>query len=242
MRKETISYLRNLNRAFYGDFAAYFADSRGRTEPGLERALLRVTPGARVLDLGCGHGRVAALLPPACSYTGLDFSAEILALADPDVAHGVKTRFAVVDLMEPGWVGHVRGTFEWIIARAIFHHIPGYTTRLRVLRQAASCLTREGRLVLANWQFLAAERLQRRIQNWSEVGLSEDDVEPGDYLLDWRRGGRGFRYVHLLDEDETRRLAGDAGLGIEEMYRADGRENNLTLYAILKQKTSSASA
>lgn len=233
MQEETMIYLRNLNRDFYDTFAEHFADSRGRTEPGLERILRRITPGDRVLDLGCGHGRVAALLPQNCSYVGLDFSAEILALADPEVADGVETRFAVVDFMNPSWVDHIRGPFDWIIARAVFHHLPGYTTRLRVLRQAASRLAREGRIVLANWQFLSAKRLHRRIQEWSEIGLSEEDVELGDYLLDWRRGGRGFRYVHLVDEDETRRLAEDAELVIEEMYRADGRENNLTLYAVL---------
>ena len=235
MRNEIITRLRNLNRDFYDEFAAHFADSRGRTEPGLERILRHITPGDRVLDLGCGHGRIAALLPPDCTYVGLDFSAEILALADPEVADGVETRFARVDLMDPDWVETHQGPFDWIIARAVFHHLPGYATRARVLRQATSHLTSGGRIVLANWQFLAAKRLHRRIQDWSELGLSADDVEPGDYLLDWRRGGRGFRYVHLVDKAETRRLAQDAGLAIEEMYRADGRENNLTLYAVLKK-------
>jgi SAM-dependent methyltransferase len=235
MRKETMTYLRNLNRDFYDDFAEHFASSRGRTEPGLERILHRIAPGHRVLDLGCANGRVAALLPQKCTYVGLDFSAEILALADPEVADGVETHFAVADFMAPGWVDVIQGPFDWIIARAVFHHLPGYVTRLRVLRQAASLLASGGRLVLANWQFLSAKRLHRRIQDWDEIGLSENDVEPGDYLLDWQRGGRGFRYVHLVDDAETQRLAEDAGLAIEELYRADGRENNLTLYALLKK-------
>ncbi len=238
MRDEITTYLRNLNRDFYNEFAEHFADSRGRTEPGLERILHRIVPGDRVLDLGCAHGRVAALLPQDCTYVGLDFSAEILALADPEVADGVETRFAALDLMDPTWVDHVRGPFDWLIARAVFHHLPGYVTRVRVLRQAASLLASKGRIVLANWQFLSTKRLHRRIQEWSEIGLSKDDVEPGDYLLDWRRGGRGFRYVHLVDEAETQQLAEDAGLTIEELYRADGRENNLTLYAVLKQPAS----
>jgi len=233
-----MTYLRNLNREFYDDFAEHFADSRGRTEPGLERILHRIAPGDHVLVLGCAHGRVAALLPQDCNYVGLDFSAEILSLADPEVADSVETRFAVADFMDPSWVDRVRAPFDWIIARAVFHHLPGYLTRLRVLRQATSLLAREGRIVLANWQFLSAKRLHRRIQEWSEIGLSEDDVEPGDYLLDWRRGGRGFRYVHLVDEAETQQLAEDANLAIEEMYRADGRENNLTLYAVLKKRVS----
>ena len=240
MQDDIIKRLRDLNREFYDEFAEHFADSRGRSEPGLERILRQIEPGNRVLDLGCGHGRVAALLPHDCTYIGVDFSVEILALADPEVTDGVETHFAALDLMDPTWVDHVPDPFDWIIARAIFHHIPGYATRARVLRQAASLLAKDGRIALANWQFLSAKRLHRRIQDWGEIGLSEEDVEPGDYLLDWRRGGRGFRYVHLVDEAETEWLAEDAGLTIEKLYRADGRENNLTLYAVLKEPASQA--
>jgi hypothetical protein len=32
------------------------------------------------------------------------------------------------------------------------------------------------------------------------VGLSANDVDPGDYLLDWRSGGEGLRYIHHFSE------------------------------------------
>jgi SAM-dependent methyltransferase len=235
MRDEVARRLATLNREFYDAFADAFAGSRGRTEPGLERALARVEPGSRVLDVGCGHGRVATLLPSGTHYVGLDFSPEMLALAEEKAAGrpSVHSDFVAADLLDPHWERRIDGTFDWIVFRAVLHHVPGYANRLRILRQAARLLAPGGHILLANWQFLRLERLRRRLQPWEEAGLLEADVEAGDYLLDWRRQGRGLRYVHLVDEVETLRLAQEADLKVEALFSADGRNDDLTLYAIL---------
>ena len=236
MQDEIIQLLGNLNQEFYDTFAGAFANSRGVTEPGLERVLAQVRPGARVLDLGCGHGRVGLLLPPGCAYVGLDFSGEMLALArERAETAGSTACFCEADLLSAEWPALAGGPYDWIILRAVLHHIPGYRTRLDIVRRAAALLAPGGRIMLANWQFLSVERLRQRLHPWSEIDLSPEDVESGDYLMDWRREGYGFRYVHLLDEAETRRLASAAGLRLDDLFRADGRENNLTLYALLKK-------
>jgi tRNA (uracil-5-)-methyltransferase TRM9 len=115
----------------------------------------------------------------------------------------------------------------------VLHHIPGFASRRRVVERATRVLAPDGRLVLANWQFLQVERLQRRLLPWSTLDLTQDEVEPGDYLLDWQRQGRGLRYVHLVDEEELRTLAREVGLKIVSLFRADGHTNDLTLYAVL---------
>jgi hypothetical protein len=83
--------------------------------------------------------------------------------------------------------------------------------------------------------------LQRRVLPWSEIGLKPTDIEPGDYLLDWKRDGYGRRYVHLIEESETQALAQESSLKLRDMFRADGHTHNLTLYATLsviqKQRT-----
>jgi len=233
MRKEVINLLNNLNRAFYDELAETFAASRGPTEPGLERVFAQMEPGARVLDLGCGQGRVATLLPAGCKYVGMDFSTEMLAIAQRQPTC-IPTRFVAGDLLDPGWPALVPGRYNWIILRAVLHHIPGAENRQAIVRRAAGCLTSQGRLLLANWQFLEIERLRRRLLSWDVVGLQPDDVESGDYLLNWQREGYGIRYVHWIDEDETATLAACADLSIETLFRADGHHNNLTLYAVLR--------
>ena len=237
MREEVINLLNNLNRTFYDALANTFSASRGATEPGLERVFAQMQPGMLVLDLGCGQGRVATLLPAECEYVGMDFSTEMLTIAKRTAnaaRHSSPPRFIVGDLLDPKWPALVPGCADWVILRAILHHIPGLENRQAIVERAAECLAPQGRLLLANWQFLEIGRLRRRLLPWDVVGLQENDVEPGDYLLDWQREGYGIRYVHLIDEDETVSLAARAGLTIETLFRADGHNNNLTLYAVLR--------
>ena len=80
---------------------------------------------------------------------------------------------------------------------------------------------------------MGSERQRRKIQLWSAAGLEASDAEAGDYLLSWQRGGRGLRYVALVDEEATRRLAAGAGLDVVAQFRSDGREGDLNLYTIL---------
>ena len=65
------------------------------------------------------------------------------------------------------------------------------------------------------------------------MSCAEEALEPGDYLLNWKREGRGLRYCHLVDEAEVERLAAESGLRVRETFRAGGREGNLSLSAVL---------
>ncbi len=234
MDTETVDTLLALNRRFYNDFAEPFSDSRGATEPGFDRIVAQFRPGDRVLDLGCGQGRLARLLPPACTYTGVDNAGAMLQIA-AHATDGTHATFVAADLVKDRWETQVAGPFDWVVLRAVLHHIPGYDNRLSIVTHAAGLLAPQGRLVIANWQFLRIERLRKRLAPWPTVGLTENDIDAGDYLLDWQRQGRGLRYAHLIDEAETRRLAQEAGLAIEELFYADGRTNDLTLYAVVRK-------
>lgn len=239
MEDSTADRLLQLNREFYDRFAEAFRDSRAATEPGFERILARIQSRSRVLDLGCGQGRLASLLPTGCSYTGVDYSHELLQIAAQSEPTESDRRFVQADLVSDDWLSTVGGNYDWIVLRAVLHHIPGDCRRQGVVERAARLLAPQGRLVIANWQFLRIERLRRRLLSWEQVGLGECDVDPGDYLLDWQRNGYGIRYVHLVDEAETRQLADHAALEIEELFFADGHTNDLTLYAVLRSEVTS---
>ena len=102
-------------------------------------------------------------------------------------------------------------------------------------------LTQDGILLLCNWQFMDSERQRRKILDWREIGLDADDVEDGDYLLSWKRGGYGQRYACHIDAAQTNWLAAYAGLEIVAQYREDGRERNLTLYTLFRKGKRSSS-
>jgi hypothetical protein len=100
------------------------------------------------------------------------------------------------------------------------------------LKKIRSLLQPDSRFIHSEWQFLNNPRLRLRIQPWEMVSLSQQEVDPGDYLLDWRQGGRGLRYVHHFSESELAELADECGFSIAETFYSDGEGGNLGLYQV----------
>jgi 2-polyprenyl-3-methyl-5-hydroxy-6-metoxy-1,4-benzoquinol methylase len=247
MDGETIERLLALNREFYITFAQAFAASRPASDPALTCILPHIPHRARVLDVGCGNGRLALLLDrerPGATYVGVDAVPELVqaACVQADQLKSISAEFCVADVAQPGWGGALSGIsrsvsagtgFDCAVALAVIHHVPGFDLRVQVLREVASLLEPDGWLILSTWQFLDSARMRRKVVDWAEVGIAEEVLELGDYLLDWKRGGRGLRYCHLVDEAEVGRLAAESGFRVRETFRAGGREGNLSLFAVL---------
>jgi hypothetical protein len=81
---------------------------------------------------------------------------------------------------------------------------------------------------------LNSEKLKARIQPWEVAAISESAVEAGDYLLDWRNGGTGLRYIHHFDEAELGVLAEANSFRVESKFYSDGESGRLALYQIWK--------
>lgn len=225
-----------LNKEFYQTHAEAFSATRGRLQPGTLRMLESVPAAARILDLGCGNGGVAAHLAAsghAGGYVGVDFSEDLLQAAQARlVAHpGYPAEFVQVDLSGE-WAACVGGQFDVVLAMAVLHHIPGRELRLAFLRQVRTLLIEGGRFVHSNWQFMRSPKLAARVQPWSAINLSFIQIDSGDYLLDWRGGGTGLRYVHQFSEDELAGLAAEAGFTVEETFYSDGKSGDLSLYSV----------
>ena len=258
MNEATRQKLLAINREFYEQFGASFSGTRFGAQPGWDR-IIHYFPGrGAVLDLGCGNGRLALFLEkwiddqkrkteetdrgprspvsgPVIRYVGLEGSETLLAIAREKTAHlrHVLAEFFKMDLSTDGW-HRASGYFDVVTALAVLHHIPGFDARQRFVQAAGRCLKPDGVLILSNWRFVQNPRMQRKMLPWSAAGLSEADVEPGDYLLDWKKDGPGMRYAHQLDEAEVAALAAGAGLEVVEQFVADGREGDLSLYSVLR--------
>ena len=139
----------------------------------------------------------------------------------------------VANLASPDWdTGISLHEFDFILCFAVLHHIPSKILRLQFLKKVRALLAPEGRFVHSNWQFLNSEKLTNRIQSWEIIGLRDEMVDENDYLLDWRRGGEGLRYVHYFTNIELLSLATRTGFKISGMFVSDGASGNLALYHI----------
>ena len=237
-----------LNQAFYDDHAEAFADTRPRLPAGVLRVLAEVPPGAKVLEVGCGDGKVGRALARASlpynswgagGYVGLDVSAAMLARAERYTAAAglppAALTFRHADLLDPAWPSALPDrAFDWVLAFGVFHHLPGAARRAQVFTTLTARLAPTGALAMANWLDARSERLVRRQVGWSALGLRPEDVEPGDTLLPWERAGRtGLRYVHLIDAAEAQQLAAAAGLRVRAVFSADGASGDLNEYWVM---------
>lgn len=237
----TAARLIGINQDFYTRFGGSFSATRRRLQPGVRRVLDGLDGDESILDLGCGNGELARELARRGHrgpYLGLDFSLPLLKEAEVQ-REGFTARFVKADLTKLSANELVMESGKWkvVAAFAVLHHIPSIEIRLDILRTVHGLLREDGRFILSNWQFLNSEKMRGRIQDWSKVGLSPADVDPGDTLLDWRSGGEGLRYVHHFGEGELSALADSSGFTIRHTFFSDGEGGNLGLYQIWERRT-----
>lgn len=235
MDSRTTKRLIELNRDFYEQFAGSFSATRQRLQHGVRKILDSVGEDDSVLDLGCGNGLFLRELHKRghrASLLGADFSLPLLREAESTPGVG----FKAVDLAQLSLSTDqlsVDGGWDVITMFATLHHIPANEIRLDILRTVKTLLKPDGRFILSNWQFLNSEKLKSRIQPWSRVGLSDEDVDSGDYLLDWRGdGGGGLRYAHQFSAEELLGLANQVQMKVEAGFYSDGENGRLGLYQI----------
>jgi len=246
MNSVTAVRLIELNRDFYTRFGDSFSATRHRIQPGVRRVLESLHGDENILDLGCGNGWFARELADRHhrgSYLGLDFSLPLLQDAE-SIPETFSAKFLQVDLAQLSSdseqlsvISHqslFTDNYSLITCFATLHHIPSRELRLNILRTVHQLLKPDGLFIHSNWQFLNSAKLKSRIQDWSRMGLSPNDVDPNDYLLDWRSGGEGLRYVHHFGEGELQELAEATGFEITDTFYSDGETGNLGLYQVWK--------
>ncbi len=236
MKSETAARILSLNHQFYQSFAEDFSETRQRLQPGVLQVVDRFPPGSSILDVGCGNGELARELVKKgldYSYLGIDFSASLLKKGPLDIPEKFPAVFSELDLSKSSWSGIFPDTpFDIVVSFAVLHHIPGREGQINVCKNIRRHISDHGVFFLSNWQFLKSPRLRRRIIPWGEAGFSEKDLDEGDYLLDWRRGGTGIRYVHHFSPDELALIADETDFSIKESFYSDGKEGDLSLYQV----------
>ncbi|KAA3642829.1 MAG: class I SAM-dependent methyltransferase [Chloroflexi bacterium] len=237
MEAEVAKQLIKLNHRFYQEFASSFSETRQRLQPGVLRVVEGIPPDASILDLGCGNGELGRELVSrgfVGRYVGVDFSEGLLEVAREKVqSPQPEVQFVQADLTGDEWdKGFEDVSFDFVLCFATLHHIPSRALRIAFLDKVKGLLAEDGRFVFSSWQFLNSERLKVRIQPWEAVGLNDENVDEGDYLLDWRRDGVGLRYVHQYSEAELEELARETGLVLEESFVSDGEGGDLGLYQV----------
>ena len=234
MDDQTRAKLNQINRDFYATTASEFDATRGRAWVGWERLLTEIKlPIDSILDVGCGNGRFGLFMAEhqtqALSYHGADNNPALLNFARQTLTDYPHLTVTLTE--QDAILGELPdGEYDLVVLFGVIHHVPGTEQRRAFMQHLAERVKPNGYLAFAAWRFYEQARFKNRIVAWDD-GL---EVEPHDYLLDWRRGERALRYCHYVDDAEHADLIQATGLDLIADYRADGSTNDLNRYSVLQ--------
>ena len=158
---------------------AWYVERIGRLEARRagEQVLVEALPAdpRRVADLGCGDGRLSALVlahrPHVEAVVAVDCSAPMLARARDRFAGDQRVEVATWDLGDPiTALGH----FDLIVSGFAIHHLEDQRKR-ELLGEAADQLTAGG--VFANLEVVASATPRRHAEFLTAIGRTADDPE-----------------------------------------------------------------
>jgi len=214
VKKKTITHIQQQLQASYSAFAEEFDGTRQKPWEEFHHFLGYVRHGARVLDLGCGNGRLcSALESKAVDYWGIDHNSDLLDKAKASHPTG---RFELADMMNLSFLPS--DAFDTVFCIAAFHHIPGRKSRHELLEQVHRLLQPEGIFIMTVWnlfQWKYAGALFKAALSWLlhlgfKYAWNDTWIKWGNYPIK--------RYYHAFLPSELRRYFVDEQWQIEEFY------------------------
>jgi len=147
MKKHHIHHVSESVKQAYSAIASEFDQTRQQPWPEFQHFLAYVRHGSKILDLGCGNGRLARLLTDKdVDYFGVDHNSALLEKAR--AAHP-SARFELMDMADLSALPE--GGFDMVFNIAAFHHLPGKKIRRHATLEIHRILKDDGVLILTVW-------------------------------------------------------------------------------------------
>jgi ubiquinone/menaquinone biosynthesis C-methylase UbiE len=179
--------------------------------------------GDKILDYGCGNGRLLELLNgKTIDYTGLDISGKMVNIAkekyrDPMIKIRKITSFD--SLTFPG------NFFNVAYSIAVFHHLPSRALRQKVAKELYRVTASGGFIVIAVWNLWQKRYLKNILINWGNKMVLKSRLDWNDCWIDFKdnKGNSFNRYHHAFRKNELKKLFLDAGFTKEKTEIINGR-------------------
>jgi 2-polyprenyl-3-methyl-5-hydroxy-6-metoxy-1,4-benzoquinol methylase len=158
-------------KEFYNDAGGYFSLTRRFIWPEMQEYVNQLKTGQKVLDVGCGNGRLLTGIKAKVSYLGIDFSKTLL--NEAKTLHP-KAKFAYGDITKTE-VWKNLSKFDAVFCVAVLHHLPTKEQQLFVLTQIKNHLKTGGFAYISVWNLwqtgfakhhLRLDSLFLKLVNW----------------------------------------------------------------------------
>lgn len=187
--------------------------------------------GEKVLDLGCGNGRLFEILNNV-DYFGVDLSEKLIEIAKEKYPQG---KFQVANALNLPFPNNF---FDKVYSISVFHHIPSRDFRIQYLKEAKRILKPGGLLVLRVWDFWRRKKALKLILKYTFLKLiGKSKLDFGDVFVSWKDSeGKVLieRYFHCFTKKELENLVKEVKFKIKESWRG-GKDSRTNIYIIAEK-------
>ena len=223
------------NREVYDIIAPLFASTRQYIWDDLVPLIDYLKPNLKVLDLGCGTGRlyqIFAKFQDSIDYIGLDQSEGQLAEAKKEFPNNKYVQAEMTKLPFDD------ASFDLVFCVATLHHLPDEETRQQALSEMKRILKPGGRVLMTNWN-LYSDSAQKTVEKgkWQQ--------NDGEFVVPWMNPKGevlGERYYYGFTPEYLDKICSEAGFEVEENYyskkgKVSTKEKGNNIVSILLKKT-----
>ena len=228
MKKDYAEYLLKKTKEDYNLIAEDFSKTRYSVWPELTFFRKYVKEGEKILDLGCGNGRLFEFFENRnVEYIGVDNVEKLIEIARKKYP---EAKFLVGDALNLPFSDNY---FDKVFSIAVFHHIPSGEFRLQFLKEVRKVLKQEGLLILTVWDLwrrVASLKLLAKFTIFKIFGKSGLDFK--DVFVPW--GKKVKRYYHHFTKRELINLVKKEGFKIKKfgvVKNETGKRSNIYLIA-----------
>lgn len=228
MNKKEAEKILEASRQSYEKIAREFSETRARFWPELTFIKNHLPKTGKILDVGCGNGRLLELLDEtALAYTGIDFSDNMLKEAKrlhPD------KNFILADALNLPFPDQ---SFNAVTSFAVLHHIPSEEFREKFMSEAARVLAPNGVLIITIWDLWQIRFLPHWIKSFLSK-ISGKNLDWGDLFLTFGKN-KETRFLHAFTKNHLASLAKKSGFSIKilrKIKNEDGKRSNILLIAV----------
>ncbi len=204
------NWIKQLVRESYNAIAPEFHQTRQkRVWPELEILAKYIRPGDRILDLGCGNGRLLkALSTVNVSYHGIEANGYLLAQARTHWPEQIFDQGELPNMTLPA------NEYQAVFMIAVFQHLVDRSDRLETLKKIYDGLKPGGYLLMTNWWLWQSRYLKNYFQ-WFNRKLAWND-----FFVSWGVGEKKqWRYYHAFTTGELKGLLSSAGFTLESQTK-----------------------
>ncbi len=222
MKRNTQQQLFDLVKKNYEEIADEYDQIRKKYASPLwqeiEKYAKKVKRDVKVLDVGCGNGKLLEFLATKVDYLGVDSSKEMIKIVKSKFP---KNKFEIADILNLQEVEE--SDFDYIFCIAVLHHIPGQGARARALREMTSKLNKNGQILISVWNLWEQKKFKKLIiKNIFLKLIGKNKMDFGDIIFNWKGNGgqtSSKRYYHAFSKLELQRLVKKTGLNSAKIYK-----------------------